>query len=214
VSARPVDRPVVRSFKRLFAREAAAWVRSGGHAIVWDDEQRALLVFQKPPQGDDGDLGAWAVYDFGKARWEAHAGGAFDGLASTRVPRDCLWIVRRRAERDSGFAQPRHVVSLDCTTCAACCRANEVVLGEPDVDRFRRGGRAHLARPPFARRKDGKLMLTLLADGRCRHLARDLRCKIYELRPAACSDFPAGSECCLYAREEELRAYDGVAPGQ
>ncbi len=214
MGSKSVNRPVVRSFKRRFARDAAAWVRSGGHAVVWDDDKRATLVFQEPPEGDEDDFGAWAVYDFGKMRWEVHEGGAFDGLASTRVPRDCLWIVKRRTERDSAYARPRHVLELDCTKCAACCRDNEVILQEEDIERFRRGGRPELVRPPFAKRRaDGRIVLTLLANGRCRHLDGANRCKIYELRPFSCSEFPAGSECCLYAREEELKAYDGVSPG-
>ena len=208
-----IERPVVRSFKKRFAREAAAWVRSGGHAVVWEEERRARLVFPTPK--DEQDIHAWAVYDFGKSRWEVHEGGTFDGLASTRVPRDCLWIVERRVERDSAHAGPKRTVSFDCTTCAACCRANEVILNDADVARFRDAGRPELVRRPFARRReDGRLVLTLLPDGRCRHLSTRNRCAIYELRPEPCSEFPMGSECCLYAREEEKKAYDGVAPGK
>jgi Fe-S-cluster containining protein len=214
MSESTVDRPVVRSFKRRFANEAAAWVRSGGHAVVWDSDRRAQLVFQEPSPGDDDDLGAWAVYDFGKSRWQVHEGGEFDGLASALVPPDCLWIVKRRAERDSMHEGPRHVVGLDCRTCAACCVKNEVFLNDADIERFRRGGRDDLTMRPFMRRKkDGKVVLTLLEDGRCHHLASDNSCEIYELRPDACSEFPMGSECCLYAREEELEQFDGVAPG-
>lgn len=181
---------------------------------MWDDDRRATLFFQEPAPGDDDDFGAWAVYDFGKSRWEVHQGGTFDGLASTRVPRDCLWIVKRRAERDSMHPGPKREVRFDCRTCAACCVKNEVILAARDLDRFRNGGRRDLTMRPFTRRReDGRLVLTLLADGRCRHLAKDNACKIYALRPDACSEFPVGSECCLYAREEELSQYDGVPPG-
>jgi Fe-S-cluster containining protein len=208
-----VSRPVVRSFKRRFAEEAAKWVRAGGHAVVWDGDRRARLVFREPKPGDEEDLGAWAVYDFGKRRWVVHEGGSFDGLASTIVPKNCLWIVERRAERDSVHETPRREVSFDCTKCAACCRENEVLLFEPDLDRFRRAGRDDLEKPPHAiRRKDGHLVLTLLPDGRCRQLDEKGRCGIYELRPAACSEFPMGSECCLYAREDAFQSYDGAPP--
>ncbi|HEY8073307.1 MAG TPA: YkgJ family cysteine cluster protein [Labilithrix sp.] len=194
-----------------FSREAAAWVRSGGHAVVWEQPKRARLYFQRPETDDDP--GAWAVYDFGKSRWELHEGGPFDGLASARVPRSCIWIVERRVERDSEHPGPKRTVAFDCTTCAACCRTNEVFLGERDVKRFRDGGRPDLARAPFARRDaDNRLVLTLLPDGRCRQLSAENRCGIYELRPDPCSDFPMGCECCLYAREEELEIYDGVPP--
>jgi hypothetical protein len=43
-----VERPVVRSYKAAFAREAAAWVRRGGHAIVWLSPRKARLVFARP----------------------------------------------------------------------------------------------------------------------------------------------------------------------
>jgi Fe-S-cluster containining protein len=206
-----VFRPVVRSFKQRFSKEAAAFVRSGGHAVVWENPKRARIVFQEP--ANDDDLNAWAVFDMGKSSWQVHHAGTFEGLASTLVPRDCLWIVKRRAERDSVHRGSRRKVSFDCTTCAACCRDNEVILDAKDVERFIAGGRPDLARPPLAKRRpDGKTVLTLLGDKRCRQLGADNRCGIYELRPHACSEFPMGSECCLYAREEELETYDGLAP--
>ena len=59
---------------------------------------------------------------------------------------------------------------------------------------------------------EGRLVLTLLPNKRCHHLKRDNRCGIYELRPHPCSEFPAGSECCLYAREDVLDVYDGLKP--
>lgn len=208
-------RPIVRSFKRKFAKEAAAHVRKGGHAVIWDSgpRPRAQLLFPKPAEGDEDDFGAWAVYDFGKFRWDVHHRGLFKGLASVRVPRDCHWIVKRRVERDSIHRGTRRRVSFDCTKCAACCKDNEVILQDADIERFRKAGRGDLAKRPWAkRRSDGKLVLTLLPSKRCRHLRRDNKCGIYEIRPHSCSEFPMGSECCLYAREVEMKAYDGLAP--
>jgi len=208
------ERPIVRSFKQRYAKDAAAWVRSGGHAVVWNGSRRAVLVFSTPAEGDEEDFGAWAVYDFGKSRWDVHDSGPFAGLASTIVPRECLWIVRRRTERDSEHEGPRRPIAFDCTKCAACCRDNEVILGDVDLERFAKAGRDDLTKPPFAkRRKDGKTVLTLLPTKDCRHLGRDNRCGIYEIRPNSCSEFPMGSECCLYAREDGLKVYDGIAPG-
>jgi hypothetical protein len=81
------------------------------------------------------------------------------------------------------------------------------------VKRFKDAGRGELAKPPFAKRNsDGRMVLTLLANKRCRHLKRDNKCGIYELRPHPCSEFPAGSECCLFAREDVLGLYDGLKP--
>src|SRR6187399_262031 len=147
-----VYRPLVRSFKPRFAKEAAAHVRAGGHAVVWERKDRAVLVFAEPKTGDDDDFGAWAVYDMGKWRWKVEKTGALRGLATTLVPRDCLWIVRRRTERDSIHPGSKRKVSFECTTCAACCQDNEVVLLEPDIERFKTGGRPELARMPYAKR--------------------------------------------------------------
>ena len=74
----------------------------------------------------------------------------------------------------------------------------------PDRARFRKAGRADLLEKPYSRRnKDGKLVLTLTRERRCKHLARDNKCGIYAIRPDACSMFPAGSECCIYSRSDE-----------
>ncbi|MBX3189271.1 MAG: YkgJ family cysteine cluster protein [Labilithrix sp.] len=207
-----VERPVVRSFKQKYVKEAAAHVRAGGHAVVWENDTRALLVFQKPSKENPDDFGAWAVYDMGKSRWRVHDRGTWKGLATTLVPRSCLWIVKRRSERDSVHPGPTRVLDLDCTSCAACCRDNEVFLERPDIERFEEAGRRDLMRPPFARRQDGRILLTLLPNKRCRHLRRDNRCGIYEIRPHACSEFPKGSECCLFAREDAFGISDGAAP--
>lgn len=213
--AKAAHRPIVRSFKKRFAREAAAWVRAGGHAFVWEDDKRVFFVFAEPDEDDEDDFGAWGVYDMGKWRWKVETRGPLAGLATTLVPRDCVWIAKRRTERDAIHRGPTRKVAFDCTECAACCRDNEVVLLEPDVDRFVEAGRGDLAKRPYAKRhKDGRIILTLLADKRCRHLKKDNRCGIYAIRPHACSEFPAGSECCLFAREDVLKLYDGVAPGR
>lgn len=210
-----VYRPVVRSFQLEYAREAAAHVRAGGHAIVWEAKDRALLVFSKPREGDPDDFGLWSIYDLGKSRWKLEASGPLKGLATSRVPRDCLWIARRRAERDSVHRGARRKVAFDCTECAACCQDNEVVLQPADIERFERAGRGELAKRPYAKRhKDGRIILTLLKSKRCRHLTKTNRCGIYAIRPHACSEFPMGSECCLFAREDILNLHDGkVATG-
>src|SRR5262249_40869446 len=116
-----------------------------------------------------------------------------------------------RAERDSVFPGPTRTMILDCLACGACCKENEVVLEDEDLERFAGAGRTELARRPLARRrKDGRLVLVLLKNKRCRHLGGDNRCGIYPIRPNACSEFPAGSECCLFSREEELGIVDGA----
>ncbi len=203
-------RPIVRSFKRKYVKEAVAHVRAGGHAVVWESDTRAMLVFTAPPKDDPDDYGAWAVYDMGKFRWHTHDRGAFKGMSTTLIPRDLVWIAKRRTERDSIHPGATRKMDIDCTKCAACCRDNEVILLDSDIQRFKDGGRPELAKLPFAKRVDGRLMLTLLENKRCRHLKRDNRCGIYSLRPHSCSEFPMGSECCLFAREDVLGLFDGV----
>ncbi len=208
----PVIRPVVRSYLYRSLRDAAEHVRAGGHAIVWPNKKKAMLVFAAPAKGDHANLGAWAVYDLGKSRWQVHTRGVLKGLASTLVPRDCHDIVKHWASRDAIHYESTRQVAFDCTECAACCRDNEVILQDDDVQRFKDAGRGELAKPPYARRKDGRLTLTLLRSKSCRHLSSDKLCGIYDLRPRSCSEFPMGSECCLFARQDGLNVHDGLAP--
>lgn len=203
-------RPIARSFAARFVAEAAAHVRAGGHAIVWGSPDRARLYFRAPADGDDHDLGMWAVLDLGRSRWSVAKAGAMRGLAFIVVPKDALDIVRGWATRDSIHRGARRTIELDCLACGACCVKNRVELERVDVRRLEAGGRGDLLKRPWARRDDGKIVLVLQRDGRCKHLGRDNKCAIYPLRPDACSMFPAASECCLYARDEELGVLDGA----
>lgn len=203
-------RPVVRSFHFRFRKEAAEHVRAGGHAVVWDGPARAKLVFRSAAPGDREDLGVWAVLDLGRRRWRIESSGPLRGLACVGVPKDALHIVRRWATRDCATRGARRAVELDCATCAACCVHNRVELERADVRRFDCAGRDDLVRRPWTRRDGGKLVLVLRRDGRCKHLRRDKACAIYPLRPGACSSFPPASECCLFARAEELGVVDGA----
>jgi uncharacterized protein len=206
-----VVRPVVRSYRWPHLEQAAAWVRAGGHAIVWITPRKARLVFARPRKGDDHDLGRWSVLDLGRTEYRLAGRGPFEGMAFIPVPHDCFAIVRFRVVRDSVHPEATRPIDLDCLSCGACCRDNRVELDDVDVARFERAGRADLARAPYARREDGSVILVLRKDKRCKHLADDNRCGIYPIRPDACSTFPVGSECCLSAREEELGIIDGAS---
>jgi Fe-S-cluster containining protein len=205
-----VERPIVRQFQERFRKEIAAHVVAGGHAVVWENPKRAHLIFPAPKKDDDHDLALWSLLDLGKSRWKVFTEGPFRGFGTALVPRDCLEIVRHRAERDSIHEGALRTLELDCLECGACCKDNEVVLYDVDLERFRKGGRPDLGKPPFARRRDGKLVLTLLASKNCRHLQSDNKCGIYPIRPDACSSFPVASEPCLFSREEELGVTDGA----
>jgi Fe-S-cluster containining protein len=179
---------------------------------VWDAQEWARFVVPRPADGDDHDLGRWAMLDMGRWNFAIVKRGPMNGLAFMRVPRELLEIVRHRTERDSSLPGPTHAMRLDCLACGACCRANEVVLEDVDVERFEKAGRGELAKRPYTRRhRDGRVILTLRKDGRCHHLADDNRCDIYALRPEACSTFPVASEGCLFSREDELGIYEGAA---
>jgi hypothetical protein len=208
-----VLRPVVRSYTLPHIENAAAWVRAGGHAVVWIAPRKARFVFPRPRKGDEHDLGWWAVLDMGRSEYRVAKRGPCEGLAFIAVPHDCYSIVRERAERDSIHPDPTRAIELDCLACGACCKDNFVELEDPDVERLEKAGRGELARKPYARRRDGRLGLTLQTDGKCRHLGPTNLCAIYPIRPDACSTFPAGSECCLSSREEELGVLDGAPYG-
>lgn len=199
------SRPVVRSFARRFARDCAAWVRAGGHGVLWDSPERAWLVVGRFGREDRTHLGRWAILDLGKSTYGVARKGPLRGLVTTPVPADTLDIVREWATRDSMHAGPRQSMRLDCRACAACCRDNEVILEREDILRFRRG-----AVEAVTRRKNGRVLLRVLGSGKCAHLGRGNLCGIYTHRPNACRDFPPASECCLFAREEELGVVDGV----
>ncbi len=206
-----IVRPVVRSFTRPHMQRAAAWVRSGGHAVVWLAPRKARLVFKRPKDGDENDLGWWSVLDMGKSDYEIARTGPFAGLALASIPHDCYTIARDRVARDSVHPGPTRTLDLDCLECGACCKDNRVELEAADFARFEAAGRPDLAKPPYAKRDDGKVILVLRRDKRCKHLCDDNKCAIYPIRPDACSTFPAGSECCLSSREEELGILDGAA---
>jgi Fe-S-cluster containining protein len=206
-----VVRPVVRSYRWPHLEEAAAWVRAGGHAVVWISPRKARLVFARPRAGDDNDLGRWSVLDMGLSDHRLVKRGPFEGMAYIPVPHDCYAIVRFRIVRDSVHAEATRAMELDCLECGACCKDNRVVLDDVDVARFEKAGRGDLARPPYSKRDDGSIVLVLRKDKRCKHLADDNKCGIYPIRPDACSTFPVGSECCLSAREEEMEIVDGLA---
>ncbi len=204
-----VVRPVVRSFQGAYAAAAARHVRAGGHALVWEGSSRVRFVFGVPKGDENRDLGYWSLLDLGAHRWTKATTGPLRGLAVAKVAKDCLDIVRARAERDSVHSSSTRAISLDCESCAACCRDNKVVLERVDFVRFADGGRPELGKPPYTRKAGKKVVLRLLRSRDCRHLS-DKRCGIYELRPDSCRDFPVGSESCLYSREVELGVVDGV----
>ncbi len=199
-----VARPLVREFEVRQKAEAGAHARAGGHAVLWDGRARAHLVLPLPKPDDDSDLAAWSLYDLRQERYRVIRTGILRGLVTAPVPRDCNELIRRRIRRDLGFAGAAVVVDLDCLSCGACCRDNEVTLSRRDLARFTAAGRSELGREPFTKRVGRTRVFRLFRSKRCKHLLADNRCAIYSIRPQACSCFPVASESCLYSRQAEL----------
>ncbi len=137
-------------------------------------------------------LDRWAILDLAKSTYGIARKGPLRGLVTTPVPRGAEDVVRARATRDSIYAKPRRTITLDCRECGACCRNNDVVLTKRDHQRMGK-----------------RIVLRLLKNGDCSELGAGNTCRIYDKRPDACRYFPVGSECCLFAREEELGIVDG-----
>ena len=209
-----VVRPIVRSFSGKQLRDAAAHVRRGGHAVVWETPSRARLLVPAPDPDDPMDLALFSILDLGKTRYEISNEGVTKGLAMTRVPSDCNDLISRRTERDEVHAGATRPIDLDCLACGACCRANKVELSKVDIARFEEAGRGRpLADALFSttRRQAGASPSgrSQMPAPRQRQQMRNLRNPARDVR-----DFPMASECCLSARYEELGIYDGAPRDQ
>jgi Fe-S-cluster containining protein len=193
-----VRRPVVRSYLPAYLANAVKHVRAGGHAVIRATPSWYLLL----PCDDDGDmpeLAAWALLDLQLTKSTRVRAGEAKGLVRARITRELRYIVEGWIERDSVEKKSTTVVTLDCVACGACCRDNDVLLDKDDFARWREAGRTDLMDGQFLRARKRKLKL--LPNGDCVHLCGNM-CGIYEVRPDNCRAFPAGSECCLFARDE------------
>jgi Fe-S-cluster containining protein len=205
-----VERPVWRRFVPRFEQEAAEHVRRGGLAAIEGDGGRVDVLMAVDDRGKLVELGLWALLAIEQRRWRRVREGAAAGLATTRIKEDFVDVVLDWCERDRVHPGATRSMALDCLACAACCRDMNVVLGSADIDRWAAAKRRDLFGRAYIRRKrDGRLTLKLHDTGRCLHLQRDSRCRIYELRPDNCRVFPVGSEACLAAREDTLGWRDG-----
>jgi hypothetical protein len=194
-----VRRPVVRSYLPKFLPNAARHVKAGGIAVLREPRGWYLLL-PCDADGDMPELPAWALLDIGVERSSRVREGVAKGLRRARVPADMKSVVEGWCARDSAEPESTTLETLDCMTCGACCRDNDVVLEREDFARWRAAGRHDLEAPEFLRARKKKLRV--LPNGDCVHLRGNL-CGIYELRPNNCRNFPAGSECCLFARDEQ-----------
>jgi uncharacterized protein len=193
-----VRRPVVRSYLPTHVANAVAHVKKGGHAVIRATPSWYLLL----PCDEDGmmpELSAWALLDLQIMKNTVVRNGVAKGLAKARITREVRYIVEGWMERDSVERDSTTVIHLDCRACGHCCRDNDVLLEREDFDRWKAAGRSDLADPKYLR--DRKRKLKVLPNGDCPHLCGN-DCGIYELRPNNCRAFPAGSESCMFARDE------------
>ena len=210
MSAYVIERPVWRRFRPRYLERAAAHVRRGGHAAIVRDDGSVEVLLTVDAKGKITELGRWSLLAIEQQRWRRVKEGAATGLAWARVNADYGGSVLDWCERDSVHPGATRKVKLDCLECAACCHDANVLLDRDDFTRWRKAGRADLCDKAYIKRaSDGKVTLRFAASGKCQHLGRDKKCRIYSIRPDNCSVFVVGSEACLAAREDTLGLRDG-----
>lgn len=207
-----VARPIWRLFDATQLARAARHARSGGLAVVrmrtWmllgpggDGRARTSLVSaaaREPPEMVD-----WAIHAVHASWWLRETNGPLAGLVRAPVTKRYRSFVETWAERDARYRGAIHRVRLDCTACAACCRDNQVVLRDADLERWRKARRHDLIERTQVWRFGRRRLPLVEGTKACIHLAGK-RCGIYALRPEMCSEFVPGSEHCLSAREQQL----------
>ena len=121
-------------------------------------------------RGKITELGLWSVLAIEQQRWRRVKDGPAAGLATVRVRPAYEGAVMDWCERDSIHEGTTRRIELDCLDCGACCHEANVLLDLADFDRWRKAGRRDLLDKAYMKRKDGKVTLRFLADGRCRNL--------------------------------------------
>ena len=213
MAGQTIDRPLWRAFPEESLTGAAAFVRAGGHGVVWAPGRARPAAWLLLPCGTDGTLSPlsqWVVMILGRRTYALVSSRPARGLALLRVPRRFEQRVSGWCERDETWPGATRTIALDCTACGACCVGCRAVLRPPDLTRWHRAGRTDLAARSYIRRQNGRLLLRLRdSDNACVHLDQK-SCGIYPLRPYVCRIFPVGSEGCLDARRIVLGAVDGA----
>ncbi|MBK8254357.1 MAG: YkgJ family cysteine cluster protein [Polyangiaceae bacterium] len=211
MSAYVIERPVWRRFRPQFLARAAAHVRRGGHAALLHPSGRVDMLLTVGENGKITELGLWSLLAIEQRRYRRVKVGAAKELATARVAPKFTGSVIDWCDRDSIHEGAVRRMNLDCLDCGACCHDANVVIDEADFERFREGGRGDLVHKDYIKRhRDGRITLRFAENGKCQHLQRDNKCRIYPLRPDNCRVFVVGSEACLAAREDTLKLRDGI----
>ena len=96
----------------------------------------------------------------------------------------------KQLDRQFHRAHEEAFAHIDCLSCANCCKTTGPLFTEKDIDRLAR----HFGMKPsdfidqYLRiDEDGDFVLQSLP---CPFLGNDNYCKVYEVRPKACREFP------------------------
>jgi uncharacterized protein len=175
---------------------------------VFFESGEIKILLPRRRDGTITEMARWALLSLEIRRWGHARKGPLSTVLAVHVkPRDRA-VIREWCERDSVHPRSTYQIRLGCRTCGACCRDNRVVLEPPDLVTWKRAGRADLLSRAYVRTSKGKKLLRLTEKGTCVHLGPSNKCAIYRLRPANCSEFPAGAETCLAARLDTLGITD------
>jgi Fe-S-cluster containining protein len=206
-----LSRPVWRRFEERFLARAAAWVRSGGHALVVREGGKLDMLLGVDERGRITEAALWSILALEQERRKKLKDGPAAGLVLARVDEHAESATLDWCERDSVHPRATRKLKLDCLACGACCHEANVILYDTDLERFRRAGRPEMTTRSYIKRsRDGKITLRFLKNGRCQNLAPDNKCFVYDCRPHNCRVFPMASEACLAARESTFGWRDGA----
>ncbi len=205
-----LERPVWRRFTPKFYDRAIAWVRAGGHAVIVHSNTRLEMLLTPHPTGEPSEQALWAVLSLEQQQTRRIKDGPAKGLHRAMARPHARYAVLDWCDRDSFFDKPVRTIDLECLECGACCHDSNVILYDDDIERIRAKKPQFTTSAYIKRSRDGKVRLRFIGKGACQHLKKDLKCRIYELRPFNCSVFPMASEACLAARESTLGLRDGA----
>jgi Fe-S-cluster containining protein len=104
-------------------------------------------------------------------------------------------------------AAPRRQVP--CLTCGLCCTYVAVEISAPDTVNGATEILWHLYHEGVSVYRDGEDTWTVQFETRCKHLASDNKCAIYEQRPPICRSY-AAETCEVNAQDEGRTFYDAA----
>ena len=104
-----------------------------------------------------------------------------------------LNIAKKKAREVNNKADQLHeevFSELDCLDCANCCKSIPPLLNEQDIKRIAKflGIKAGHFKEEYTRiDEDGDIVLKTVP---CIFLEEDNKCRVYEVRPKACREYP------------------------